>query len=143
MEFGNQLLQIATHPGKFGGRLFDCQNALRRVFCSGSDFDNISGDFRCPRGSFLYGPANLPGCHRLFFHSRSNGALNIINLVNNQSDFVDRLNCVLAVRLDGFNLMADFFCGFGRIAGQFLNLGRNDSKTLAGITQSGGFDCGV
>ena len=98
---------------------------------------------RTPLGRVRNVAADLVRGGGLLFHRRSDGVRNIVDLVDDGADLRDGLHRALGVALDGFDLLADLFGGFGGLLGQFFHFVGHHRESLARFAGARGFDGGV
>ena len=76
-------------------------NAFRSISGSRCHIENVTGDFTGTGGCFVDRTADFTSRHGLFFHSRCNRVLDVINLGDNGADFADRFHGSAATASQG------------------------------------------
>src|SRR4051794_36186343 len=92
---------------------------------------DIRIDFlRAPSG-FLHASGDFPCGGALLLHRGSNRDADLINRGDHVGHVLDGAHRLVARALDSCNLFGDFCGGFRGLAGQRLDLGRDDSKAAS------------
>src|ERR1017187_3692503 len=142
-EFRDDRLELSRHPAQLVRRLLSVVGALGGVLRRYCHIANVLGDVADPLGSFGHTAADLIGGHRLFFHRRGNAVGDVVDLINDRTDLLDRLDGALSVALDGIDLLADILGCLGSLLGEFFYLVGYHSEALACFAGACGLNGGI
>ncbi len=106
LKLANQVLQVRSHLFQFRGRALSLANPLRSTGRLGHTI-NILSDFTSALCGLTHITANLSSSGSLFLNSTGNGIGNIIDLIDDHTDFTNGLNCATGIRLYGLDFDTD------------------------------------